>query len=171
VTYHSKADEAALVVGEIEALGRKATALWLDVGNVSSFAAFSEQVRMTLQNSFERDSFDYLVNNAGHGDMAMIADTTEAQFDALVNVHFKGVFFLTQALLPLIGDGSRIINLSSGLTRISIPAFPPIPRSRALSKSCPFTWPRNSPAAASLSTRSHGRNRNRLSRRGGSRHA
>ena len=123
VTYHNKADEAALVVGEIEALGRKAKPLQLDVGKVSSFAAFADQVRTTLRETFGRDSFDYLINNAGHGDMAMIADTTEAQFDALVNVHFKGVFFLTQALVPLLADGGRIVNLSSGLTRISYPGF------------------------------------------------
>jgi NAD(P)-dependent dehydrogenase (short-subunit alcohol dehydrogenase family) len=123
VTYHSKAHEAALVVSKIEAIGGRAKALRLDVGNVSSFAAFADQVGTTLRETFGRDSFDCLINNAGHGDMAMIADTTEAQFDALVNVHFKGVFFLTQALLPLIADGGRIINLSSGLTRVSYPGF------------------------------------------------
>jgi NAD(P)-dependent dehydrogenase (short-subunit alcohol dehydrogenase family) len=95
----------------------------LCVGNVSSFAAFADQVRSTLRETFGRGSFDYLINKAGHGDMAMIADTSEAQFDTLVDVHFKGVFFLTQALLPLIADGGRIINLSSGLTRISDPGF------------------------------------------------
>jgi NAD(P)-dependent dehydrogenase (short-subunit alcohol dehydrogenase family) len=123
ITYHSKAQEATLVVSEIEALGGRAKALPLDVGDVSSFAGFADQVRTTLQEAFGRDNFDYLINNAGHGDMAMITDTTETQFDALVNVHFKGVFFLTQALLPLIADGGRIINLSSGLTRISYPGF------------------------------------------------
>jgi NAD(P)-dependent dehydrogenase (short-subunit alcohol dehydrogenase family) len=123
VTYHSRVEEAGLVVSEIEALGGKARALPLDLGNVSSFAAFTDRVRTTLRETFRRDNFDYLINNAGHGDMAMIADTTENQFDALVNVHFKGVFFLTQALLPLIADGGRIINLSSGLTRVSYPGF------------------------------------------------
>lgn len=123
VTYHSRAQEAELVVSEIEALGRKAKALALDVGDVSSFATFVDRLRRTLQETFGRDSFDYLINNAGHGDMAMIAETTEAQFDALVDVHFKGVFFLTQALLPLMADGGRIINLSSGLTRVSYPGF------------------------------------------------
>ncbi|MBU2325202.1 MAG: SDR family oxidoreductase, partial [Gammaproteobacteria bacterium] len=108
---------------EIEALGRKAVALQLDVGNVSTFAAFAETLRGVLKETWQRDSFDYLVNNAGHGDMASIADTTEAQFDALVNVHFKGVFFLTQALLPLLADGGRIVNLSTGLTRFASPGF------------------------------------------------
>ncbi|MCE8027682.1 SDR family oxidoreductase [Halomonas daqingensis] len=123
ITYHSQADAALTVVAEVEALGRRAVALQLDVGNASSFAAFADRLRMMLRDTYHRDTFDYLVNNAGHGDMAPLAETTEEQFDALVNVHFKGVFFLTQALLPLIADGGRIINLSSGLTRVSYPGF------------------------------------------------
>lgn len=123
VTYRTREDEAEAVVAEIRALGRKAVALQLDTGDISGFRFFAEELRVALLQTWERDSFDHLVNNAGHGDMAAIADTTEAQFDALVNVHFKGVFFLTQALLPLIADGGRIVNLSSGLTRISYPGF------------------------------------------------
>jgi NAD(P)-dependent dehydrogenase (short-subunit alcohol dehydrogenase family) len=123
ITYHSREDEAQAVVRAINALGRKAAALQLDVGNTSTFASFSQRLRETLRDTWKRDTFDYLVNNAGHGEMAMIADMTEAQFDKLVDVHFKGVFFLTQALLPLIADGGRIVNLSSGLTRISFPGF------------------------------------------------
>ncbi|SFP02964.1 NAD(P)-dependent dehydrogenase, short-chain alcohol dehydrogenase family [Ectopseudomonas composti] len=123
VTYHSQADAALAVVAEVEALGRKAVALQLDAGNVTTFPAFVERLRQALRDTWQRDSFDHLVNNAGHGDMASIAETSEAQFDALVNVHFKGVFFLTQALLPLMADGGRIVNISSGLTRISYPGF------------------------------------------------
>lgn len=123
VTYRTRVDEAEAVVAEIEALGRKAVALQLDTGDVSGFRYFADDLRAALKKTWGRDSFDHLVNNAGHGDMAMIADTTEAQFDALVNVHLKGVFFLTQALLPLLADGGRIVNLSSGLTRISYPGF------------------------------------------------
>ncbi|WP_395505746.1 SDR family oxidoreductase [Ectopseudomonas hydrolytica] len=123
VTYHSQADAALALVAEIEALGRKAVALQLDVGDVSTFTAFAETLRGVLAQTWQRDRFDHLVNNAGHGDMATIAETTEAQFDALVNVHFKGVFFLTQALLPLIADGGRIVNLSTGLTRFASPGF------------------------------------------------
>ena len=104
-------------------MGRKAIALQLDVSDVSAFKPFAEQLRTALRKTWQRDTFDHLVNNAGHGDMASIAETTEAQFDKLVNVHFKGVFFLTQALLPLIADGGRIVNLSSGLTRVSFPGF------------------------------------------------
>lgn len=124
VTYHSQADAALAVVAEVEALGRRAVALQLDAGNVTTFPAFVQRLRQALRETWQRDSFDHLVNNAGHGDMASIAETTEAQFDALVNVHFKGVFFLTQALLPLLADGGRIVNISSGLTRVSYPGFP-----------------------------------------------
>ncbi|ASR05843.1 MULTISPECIES: SDR family oxidoreductase [Rhizobium] len=123
LTYRSGKAEAEAVVGEIEAMGRKAVALPLDVGNVATFPAFADQVRKALRDKFRRDSFDHLVNNAGHGEMAMFAETTEAQFDALFDVHVKGVFFLTQALLPLLADGGRIVNFSSGLTRVSYPGF------------------------------------------------
>ncbi|GGB44527.1 short-chain dehydrogenase [Tistrella bauzanensis] len=123
ITYRSRADEAEAVVAEIEAMGRKALALDLDVGDITGFAAFADRLRAALAATWQRNSFDHLVNNAGHGDMALIADTTEAQFDHLMNVHLKGVFFLTQALLPMLADGGRIVNLSSGLTRIAYPGF------------------------------------------------
>lgn len=90
VTYHSQDDAALAVVAEVEALGRKAVALQLDAGNVSTFPAFVARLRQALRDTWQRDNFDHLVNNAGHGDMASISETTEAQFDALVNVHFKG---------------------------------------------------------------------------------
>ena len=123
ITYQSRSEDAQAVVEEIETLGRKAVAFQLDTGKISGFAAFAERLKSALGESFDRETFDYLVNNAGHGDYALIAETTEAQFDALVNVHFKGVFFLTQALLPLIADGGRIINLSTGLTRVTAPGW------------------------------------------------
>ena len=123
VTYQRRADDALAVVAEIQALGRKAVALPLDTGNVSGFAAFASELGEVLLHHWQRDSFDHLVNNAGHGDYALIEQTSEAQFDGLVNVHFKGVYFLTQALLPLIADGGRIVNLSSGLTRVSFPGY------------------------------------------------
>jgi len=123
LTYHSRADEAQSVVAEIEALGRKAVALQLDTGDVAAFTPFADRLRTALRETWGRDRFDHLVNNAGHGDYALIADTTQAQFDRLVDVHFKGVFFLTQALLPLIADGGRIVNLSSGLTRVSFAGY------------------------------------------------
>lgn len=123
LTYRSRSEDAEAVVAEIQAMGRKATALQLDTGDVTAFAAFVERVRAALHDNWSRGTFDHLVNNAGHGDYALIGQTTEAQFDALVNVHFKGVFFLTQALLPLMADGGRIVNLSSGLTRMSYPGY------------------------------------------------
>ncbi|MBQ5949997.1 SDR family NAD(P)-dependent oxidoreductase [Massilia sp. ST3] len=123
LTYQSRREDALAVVAEIEAMGRKALAFRLDSGDVAAFPAFAGELRAALRATWGRDSFDHLVNNAGHGDYALIAETTEAQFDALVNVHFKGVYFLTQALLPLIADGGRIVNLSSGLTRTSHPGY------------------------------------------------
>lgn len=123
VTWRSNAAEADAVVSEITALGRKAVALQLDTGDVASFPAFVERFRAALRAIWQREHFDHLVNNAGHGDVAPIAETSEAQFDRLVDVHFKGVFFLTQALLPLIADGGRIVNLSTGLTRFAYPGY------------------------------------------------
>lgn len=122
-TYHSRAADAEAVVAEVRALGRKAVALQLDTGKVADFKPFADRLRTALRDTWQRDTFDHLVNNAGHGDYALIADTTEAQFDGLVNVHFKGVYFLTQALLPLLADGGRIVNLSTGLTRVSYPGY------------------------------------------------
>lgn len=123
LTYRSNAGEAQAVVAEIEALGRKAVALPLDTGVTSSFADFAERLRAALRDTWQRDTFDHLLNNAGHGDVGSIVETTEAQFDRLVDVHFKGVFFLTQALLPLIADGGRIVNISTGLTRFAYPGY------------------------------------------------
>lgn len=122
LTYRNRADEAQAVVTEIEAMGRRAVALQLDTGDISGFGAFSDQVHDALT-SLDRDNFDHLVNNAGHGEMAAFAETTEAQFDLIFNVHVKGVYFLTQALLPMLADGGRIVNFSSGLTRVSYPGF------------------------------------------------
>jgi NAD(P)-dependent dehydrogenase (short-subunit alcohol dehydrogenase family) len=123
VTYRSGAAAARDVVAEIEALGRKAVALELDVTAVSSFPAFVAEVRSALAARWRAERFDHLVNNAGQGEMAAIAETTEQQFDALFATHVKGPFFLTQTLLPLLADKGRIINFSSGLTRVSFPGF------------------------------------------------
>ncbi|WP_298232659.1 SDR family oxidoreductase [uncultured Azohydromonas sp.] len=123
VTYQSRADDAQAVVAEIQAQGRKAAALQLDTGDVAAFPAFTERLKNALRENWSRETIDHLVNNAGHGDYALIGKTTEAQFDRLVDVHFKGVYFLTQALLPLIADGGRIVNLSSGLTRVTYPGY------------------------------------------------
>lgn len=123
LTYRGSATEAQAVVAEIEALGRKSVALQLDTGEVATFPAFVERVGAALRDTWQRDRFDHLVNNAGHGDTAPFVETTEARFDRLVDVHFKGVFFLTQSLLPLLADGGRIVNLSTGLTRFAYPGY------------------------------------------------
>lgn len=123
LTYHSQQAEAEHAVAEIERLGGRAVALQLDVADSAGFSAFARQVQLALQTHWQRDHFDFLVNNAGIGIHAAFAETTEKQFDLLMNVHFKGVFFLTQALLPLIADGGRIVNLSSGLARFALPGY------------------------------------------------
>ncbi len=123
LTYNSKREEAEAVVSSIEKLGRKAVALQLDTSNTKTFAAFRASVQEKLEKTWNRDNFDFLVNNAGIGIYARVGETTEEQFDQLVNIQFKGVFFLSQTLLPLIVDGGRIINISSGLTRFSGPGY------------------------------------------------
>ncbi len=121
VTYNSKKDEALAVVAEIEKAGQKAAALQLDAGDVKSFDAFFVQVKELLSNTFTTECFDFLINNAGTALYAAFAETTEEQFDTALNIHYKGVFFLTQKALPFINDGGRIINISSGLARFSFP--------------------------------------------------
>ncbi|WP_158807232.1 SDR family NAD(P)-dependent oxidoreductase [Beijerinckia sp. L45] len=123
LTYRNGADAAKAVVAEIEALGRKAVAIELDVTQIPTFATFVGTVQTALHDRWNRNTFDHLVNNAGQGEMAAFAETTEAQFDALFDTHVKGVFFLTQALLPALADGGRIVNVSSGLTRVSFAGF------------------------------------------------
>jgi len=123
VTYRSQAAEAQAVVAEIEALGRRALALPLDVAHSGGFAAFAAQVQDALRQHWQRERFDFLVNNAGIGIHTPFMETTEAQFDELVTIHLKGVFFLTQKLLPLMNDGGRILNVSSGLARFALPGY------------------------------------------------
>ncbi|MFI5159402.1 MAG: SDR family NAD(P)-dependent oxidoreductase [Sphingobacteriales bacterium] len=123
LTYNSKKDEALAVVAEIEKAGQKAAALQLSAGDIKTFDTFFNQVKTVLKETFNTDKFDFLINNAGVGIYAPFAETTEEQFDELMNIHFKGVFFLTQKALPLINDGGRIINLSSGLARFSMPNY------------------------------------------------
>lgn len=121
LTYHGKEDQARRVVDRVQQTGRKAVALQLDTGTTQGFFDFSNQVKRVLQEHWQRDRFDFLVNNAGIGLNNAFSETTEAQFDRLMDINFKGVFFLTQALLPLIVDGGRIVNISSGLARFSLP--------------------------------------------------
>jgi len=117
LTYRTQQAEAAAVVAEIEALGRRAVGLPLNTADLSTFGAFFAQVGTVLHDTFGTDRFDFLINNAGTSLNAPIAETTEAQFDEMLNVHFKGVYFLTQQALPLLRDGGRIINITSAVTR------------------------------------------------------
>ncbi|WP_047539682.1 SDR family NAD(P)-dependent oxidoreductase [Methylotenera versatilis] len=123
ITYHSKLAEANEAVKEIEQLGQKAVALQLNVTDSKSFSAFAAQVKTALKQKWNSDHFDFLINNAGTGVHVSFAETSEVQFDQMVNEHLKGVFFLTQKLLPLIADGGRIVNVSSGLTRFALPGY------------------------------------------------
>jgi len=121
ITYNSQLNEAENVVAEIQKNGQKAAALQLNTGDIKSLGSFVIQLLDVLQNKFESTTFDYLVNNAGIGGYLPIADVTEEAFDELLNIHFKGVYFLTQKMLPILNDGGGIVNVSSGLTRISVP--------------------------------------------------
>jgi NAD(P)-dependent dehydrogenase (short-subunit alcohol dehydrogenase family) len=123
ITYHSNRAEADSVVTAIEALGRKAVALQLDSSNVSTFDAFVRNVAAALHAKWSRDRLEFLVNNAGTAVHAPFAQTKESDFDQMLNIHLKGVFFLTQKLLPLLNDGGRIVNLSSGLARFATPGY------------------------------------------------
>jgi len=123
LTYNSKKDEAERVVAQIEHLGQKAVALALDVSDSASFDKFSDNVKKNLKGKWGRDDFDFLVNNAGIGLHTPIGGTSEDQFDLLMKIHLKGPYFLTQKLLPLMKDGGRIVNVSSGLTRFALPGY------------------------------------------------
>ncbi|MDF3933742.1 SDR family NAD(P)-dependent oxidoreductase [Pseudomonas citronellolis] len=122
-TYRSQADEARIVADEIREHGARVLMLPLDVADSASFADFAQRVGAGLKEQFGRERFDYLVNNAGIGIHASFAETTEEQFDQLLNIQLKGPFFLTQRLLPLLADGGRILNVSTGLTRFALPGY------------------------------------------------
>ncbi|WP_042297899.1 SDR family NAD(P)-dependent oxidoreductase [Paraburkholderia bannensis] len=120
LTYKSNREEADKVVALVEQAGARAVALQLDTGASGTFGGFAEAVRAAL-GTLGAQRFDYLVNNAGISSSANLESITEAEMDALYDVHFKGVLFLTQKLLPLINDGGRIVNISSGLARFAMP--------------------------------------------------
>ncbi|ANM14319.1 MULTISPECIES: SDR family NAD(P)-dependent oxidoreductase [unclassified Rhizobium] len=122
-TYRSGAAEAETLRQEIEALGGKAAMIALDVSNSASFPAFAETVADMLKTRFGREQFDFLVNNAGQGLYALMTDATEEQFDQLIDTHLRGPVFLTQKLLPLIADGGRILNVSSGFVRVTMAGY------------------------------------------------
>ena len=121
LTYHRQAQAAQDVVESVKAKGGKAVAIQLNAGESSRFEAFVAEVKTQLQQIWQRDTFDYLVNNAGVGLHEAFTETTEEQFDLMMNIHLKGPFFLTQKLLPVMTDGGRILNVSSGLARFALP--------------------------------------------------
>lgn len=121
ITYLSRKEKAETVVAEIQAMGQKAYAFQLDTRSTAGFDAFMTHLSTTLQADRGTDKIDFLINNAGTGIYKPFLETTEADFDEMMNVHLKGVYFLTQKAVPFLKDGARIINLSSGLARFSIP--------------------------------------------------
>lgn len=123
LTYNSKKEEALNTVKEIESLGQKAAALQLNVAEVNSFDSFITEISRTLKETFATDKINYLVNNAGIGVHVPFIETSEEQFDTLLNIQFKGVFFLTQKALGVMADGGGIVNISSGLARFSLPGY------------------------------------------------
>jgi NAD(P)-dependent dehydrogenase (short-subunit alcohol dehydrogenase family) len=125
LTYNSSRTAADGVVETITRGGGTAVALPLDVADSSTFATFAETVRTTLRTTWDRTAFDSLVNNAGYGLYNPIATVTEKEFDGLFNVHLKGPFFLTQALLPLLADGGQIVNLTSVTSRVATAGVAP----------------------------------------------
>ena len=125
ITYHSKKAEAEAVVKEIIAKGRKAVVLQLDVSKAASLDGFVAEVKKALATIWKADRFDHLVNNAGTGMHANITEVSEGVFDDMVAIHLKAPFFLTQKLLPVMKDGGKILNISSGLARFSFPSFTP----------------------------------------------
>lgn len=122
-TYNSKQTEAEEVIQQVEALGQKVSAIQLSVDNSKGFDSFFEKLKSELARNFNTDKIDFLINNAGIGIHVPFSETTEEQFDTLMNVHLKSVFFLTQKALPFINDDGGIVNLSSGLARFSSPGY------------------------------------------------
>ncbi len=121
LTYNSNKQAAQEVVWEIESLGQKAFALQLDTSKVKSFDDFISQVTETLGAGTGYPNFDFLINNAGTGLYRLASETSLEEVDEMIDIHYKGIFFLTQKALPVLNDGGSIINISSGLARITMP--------------------------------------------------
>lgn len=123
VTYHTKKEEAENVAAQIRQMGRKSAAMPLDMGDTAGLEPFLNQLAEILQTGFGRSTFDFLINNAGMGATVPIAQVTEELFDRFLNVHFKNIYFLTQRALPMMADGGRVINISTGTTRFCVPGY------------------------------------------------
>jgi NAD(P)-dependent dehydrogenase (short-subunit alcohol dehydrogenase family) len=123
ITYKSNREEARKLADQLKKQGRKAAAIPLDMSRLDAPRVFAEEVKTVLKEVWNTEKFDFLVNNAGMGATVPFTEVTETLFDEFLNVHFKGVYFLTQQLLPLLNDGGRIINISSGTTRFANPGY------------------------------------------------
>lgn len=123
ITYHQNVDMATEVTSEIQALGRKAYALQLDTGDTAGFAAFFQNLRSYLLKEYGKAHIDHLINNAGTGAYSTFEETVEDVFDAMVNIHLKGVYFFTQKALTFLNDGGSVVNISSGLARFAFPGY------------------------------------------------
>ncbi len=123
ITYNNNREEADKVVSEIRGMGRKAVAFQLNTGETSTFDAFLKEVTEHLKVNTGSPNFDFLVNNAGIAAHSSVAGTKEEELDALYNIHFKGVYLLTQKALPFLNDHGRVVNISTGLTRFSTPGY------------------------------------------------
>ncbi len=117
ITYNSRKDDAEQVVSEIKGLGVNASALQLDLADIKGLDDFVNRLKESLHTNFGKPTFDFLVNNGGIGATLLINQVTEEAFDRILNTNYKGVYFLTQKLIPLLNDGGSIINISSGTTR------------------------------------------------------
>lgn len=123
ITYNSNKASAEDVINVINKMGQKAIALQYDSADFKALDRFVTEFKKTLESFFETNTFDFLVNNAGIGATIPFEQTTEYDFDRFMNIHFKSVYFLTQQLLPFLNNNGRIINLSSGSTRVSVPGY------------------------------------------------
>ncbi len=123
LTYNSNKEAALEVVSQIESWGQKAYALQLDTSKVKSFDGFISQVTDTLEAGSGSPNFDFLINNAGTGLYRMVSETSLEEIDEIIDIHYKGVFVLTQKALPFLNDGGSIINISSGLARMTLPGY------------------------------------------------
>lgn len=122
-TYSTNRAAAEEAVAGIEQHGGSAAMLPFDAAEPDAVPRLVSAVRETLHSVFGAERLDALVNNAGIGEFASFAETTEAQFDRVVLTNLRAPFFLTQQLLPVLADGSRVLNVSTGLARFTNPGY------------------------------------------------
>jgi NAD(P)-dependent dehydrogenase (short-subunit alcohol dehydrogenase family) len=123
LTYNTKKEEAENVANEIRQMGGKSAVLYFDISDFKSIDGFIERFISSLKENWNTNKFDFLINNAGIGATVFIPEVTEEYFDRFVNIHFKGVFFLTQKLLPSMNNNGGVIFISSGSARYNVPGY------------------------------------------------